>query len=80
MNGFDQNVLGIPTTGFGSSGDNQTAFAYTPVNSSTAFFTTDLTEMYNGTYAPSNPLQVTQSLDADSGVATTGASSVRSVC
>mgnify|MGYP001580749331 FL=1 len=49
MGGQNQNVEGIPTTTFQTTGEKQDALVYTPANSSTAFFTTDMTEMYNGT-------------------------------
>ncbi|KAL8278292.1 hypothetical protein RQP46_009324 [Phenoliferia psychrophenolica] len=49
MGGLDQNVLGVPTTGYGSSGDNQSALVYDIDGTSIAYFTTDLTDMYNGT-------------------------------
>ncbi|KAK4703243.1 hypothetical protein P7C70_g2976, partial [Phenoliferia sp. Uapishka_3] len=49
MGGLDQNVLGVPTTGFGSSGDNQASLVYDINGTSVAYFTADLTAMYNGT-------------------------------
>ena len=49
MGGLDQNVLGVPTTGFGSSGDNQSSLIYNIDGNSIAYFTADLTAMYNGT-------------------------------
>lgn len=45
MGGLDQNVLGVPTTGYGSSGDNQTALVYDIDGTSIAYFTADLTDM-----------------------------------
>lgn len=45
----DQNVAGTPQTTFQSTGEAQDALNYTPTNSSTAFFTADLSEMYNST-------------------------------
>jgi len=45
----DQNVDGRPTTGFGSSNEAQDALDYKVANGSTAFFTADLTPMYNST-------------------------------
>ncbi|BGP24134.1 heparinase II/III family protein [Rhodotorula toruloides] len=45
----DQNVAGVPQTTFQSTGEAQDALDYTPANSSTAFFTADLSEMYNST-------------------------------
>ncbi|KAL8292314.1 hypothetical protein RQP46_001780 [Phenoliferia psychrophenolica] len=49
MGGLDQNVLGVPTTGYGSSGDAQTELEYSINGTSVAYFTADLTNMYNGT-------------------------------
>ena len=49
MAGLDQNVSGvIPATAFGTTGENQTSLVYTPSNSSTAYYSADLTEIYNG--------------------------------
>lgn len=48
MGGQNQNLSAVPTTTFGSSGDNQTSLVYNVANSSTAFFTADLTSTYNG--------------------------------
>ncbi|BGP31527.1 hypothetical protein JCM10296v2_003297 [Rhodotorula toruloides] len=45
----NQNVAGTPQTTFQSTGEAQDALDYTPTNSSTAFFTADLSEMYNST-------------------------------
>ncbi|KPV72288.1 uncharacterized protein RHOBADRAFT_56100 [Rhodotorula graminis WP1] len=45
----DQNVDGRPTTAFGSSNEAQDALDYKVANGSTAFFTADLTPMYNST-------------------------------
>lgn len=49
MGGLDQNVNAVPTTGYGSTGESQNAFHYTAPQTSTAFFTTDMTAAYNGT-------------------------------
>lgn len=49
LNGDNQNVAGVPSTTFGSTGETQNALAFTVANSSTAFLTTDLTSMYNDT-------------------------------
>ena len=48
MGGLNQNVEAVPTTTYGSSGDNQTDLVYNCANSSTAYFTADLTSTYNG--------------------------------
>lgn len=50
LGGLDQNVLAIPTTTFGSTNDNQSSLVYNVGNSSTAYFTSNLTALYNGTY------------------------------
>lgn len=50
--GLNQNVLGVPSTSYGSSGDAQSALDYTPETTSTAYFTTNMTPMYNGTCVP----------------------------
>lgn len=42
-------MTGIPTHQYGSTGESQDALDYAPANSSTVFFTTDLSEMYNST-------------------------------
>jgi len=47
--GSNQNVAGQPTTTYDSTGEAQDALVYTPANSSTAFMTADLSEMYNET-------------------------------
>ncbi|GAA5882738.1 hypothetical protein JCM16303_006570 [Sporobolomyces ruberrimus] len=47
--GSNQNVAGQPTTTYDSTGESQDALVYTPANSSTAFMTADLSEMYNDT-------------------------------
>lgn len=47
--GANQNVAGQPTTTYDSTGEAQDALVYTPANSSTAFMTADLSEMYNQT-------------------------------
>ncbi|KAM0751042.1 hypothetical protein T439DRAFT_288209, partial [Meredithblackwellia eburnea MCA 4105] len=49
MGGLNQNVEAVPTTTYGSSGDAQNALVYNVANSSTAYFTTDMTATYNGT-------------------------------
>ena len=49
MGGLDQNVSAvIPATTFGSTNEAQDALVYTPKNSSTAFYSADLTQVYNG--------------------------------
>lgn len=50
MGGQDQNVLGVPTTNYGSTADVQSSLTFATANSSTAYFTTDMTDAYNGTY------------------------------
>lgn len=49
INNDDQVVTGVPTTKFESTGEAQDALDYAPANSSTVYFTTDLSEMYNST-------------------------------
>ncbi|ORY74549.1 chondroitin AC/alginate lyase [Leucosporidium creatinivorum] len=49
FDGLNQNVAGLPTTAFDSTGEKQDALVYTPANSSTALFTTTLTTFYNDT-------------------------------
>lgn len=49
LDGLNQNVAGVPTTAFDTTGEKQDALVYTPANSSTALFTTDLTSFYNDT-------------------------------
>ncbi|GAA5866724.1 hypothetical protein JCM8547_002738 [Rhodosporidiobolus lusitaniae] len=46
---LNQNVDGVPTTTFGTTNETQTDLVYTAPNASTAYFTTDLSEMYNST-------------------------------
>ncbi|GAA6060416.1 hypothetical protein JCM10212_002184 [Sporobolomyces blumeae] len=47
--GSNQNVAGQPTTAFDTTGEAQDALVYNVANSSTAYFTADLSEMYNDT-------------------------------
>ncbi|GAA6008345.1 uncharacterized protein JCM10292_005541 [Rhodotorula paludigena] len=49
VNKQNQLVTGQPTTSFGSTNDEQDALVYTPSNSSTAYFTTDISEMNEAT-------------------------------
>ncbi|KAM0750669.1 hypothetical protein T439DRAFT_289176 [Meredithblackwellia eburnea MCA 4105] len=49
MGGQNQNVNAVPTTEFGSSGEQQDGLVYKPANASTAFMTADLSTAYNGT-------------------------------
>lgn len=51
MGGLNQNVSAVPTTTYGSSGDEQSKLVYTCANSSTAYFAADLTTTYNGSCA-----------------------------
>lgn len=53
MGGLDQNVLGVPSTDFGTTGEVQDALVYNAPNASTAYFTADLTAQYNGTWVES---------------------------
>ncbi|BGP15469.1 hypothetical protein JCM10213v2_003448 [Rhodosporidiobolus nylandii] len=49
INDNNQNVDGVPTTTFGTTNETQDALVYNAPNASTAYFTADLTEMYNST-------------------------------
>ena len=49
IGGRNQNPLAAPPTTYGSTGEAQTSLLYNPANSSTAYFTADLSTSYNDT-------------------------------